>query len=116
MGESESAVLAFARAVLHRVAGGKPQRTLASGTLWRSIANGGDFVHDPAGHDRLTLGRDSKLARSLGSDLKGRISIAMYVAAIGFAWLHPTISDLLYIGVALLWVIPDRRAQAAIDD
>lgn len=62
------------------------------------------------------LGRDSKLARSLGSDLKGRLSIAMYVAAIGFAWLHPTISDLLYIGVALIWVIPDRRTQAAIED
>ena len=62
------------------------------------------------------LGRDSKLALSLGSDLKGRISIAMYVAAIGFAWLHPTISDLLYIGVALIWVIPDRRTQAAIED
>ncbi len=62
------------------------------------------------------LGRDSKLAHSLGSDLKGRISIAMYVAAIGFAWLHPTISDLLYIGVALIWVIPDRRTHAAIED
>ncbi len=62
------------------------------------------------------LGRDSKLARSLGSDLKGRLSIAMYLAAIGFAWLHPTISDLLYIGVALIWIIPDRRAQAAIED
>ncbi len=62
------------------------------------------------------LGRDSKLARSLGSDLKGRLSIAMYLAAIGFAWLHPTISDLLYIGVALIWIIPDRRAQAAFED
>lgn len=62
------------------------------------------------------LGRDSKLAQSLGSDLKGRVSILLYMAAIGFAWLHPTISDLIYISVAMMWVIPDRRARAAAEE
>ena len=62
------------------------------------------------------LGSDSKLAQSLGSDLKGRLSILLYIAGIGLAWLHPTISDLLYIGVALMWVIPDRRARVAAEE
>ncbi len=62
------------------------------------------------------LGSDSKLAQSLGSDLKGRLSILLYIAGIGLAWLHPTISDLIYISVALMWVIPDRRARVAAEE
>ena len=57
-------------------------------------------------------GRESRVARALGSDVKGLVSIALYGAAIGLAFLHTAISDAIYAGVALMWLIPDRRLQA----
>lgn len=60
-------------------------------------------------------GHDSKLAKSLGSDVKGRLSIFIYAAAIAAAPLSPWISDALYIAVALMWIVPDRRVKAAVE-
>jgi len=56
-------------------------------------------------------GDDSKLARAVGSDRKGRISIALYVAAIPLAFVQPLISDALFVIVALVWLVPDRRIE-----
>ena len=63
-------------------------------------------------------GRESKLARAVGNDKKGRLSLASYAAAIGFAFSnHHWLSYALYVSVALIWLIPDRRiaAHAAAD-
>ena len=59
-------------------------------------------------------GRDSKLAAALGSDLKGKISIALYALAIVAAPFVPSVSDAIYVIVAIIWVIPDRRTHAAV--
>lgn len=54
-------------------------------------------------------GRDSAVAEAVGSDAKGYASLAMYTAAIPLAWVSPWISYALYVAVALLWFVPDRR-------
>jgi uncharacterized membrane protein len=56
-------------------------------------------------------GPDSKLARAVGRDWKGKLSIALYVVAIGLAFVNQWISDAIYIGVALMWFIPDPRLE-----
>ncbi len=59
-------------------------------------------------------GPGSVLAAALGPDLKGKISPLLYVAAIGAAFVHPGIAYAVYVLVALLWVIPDRRIGRAL--
>ena len=54
-------------------------------------------------------GRDSAVARAIGSDIKGNISLVIYAAAIPLAFVSPWISYALYVGIALLWFVPDRR-------
>jgi uncharacterized membrane protein len=56
-------------------------------------------------------GDDSRLARAIGSDRKGRISLALYLTAIPAAFVSPFVSDALYIIVALVWLVPDRRIE-----
>jgi uncharacterized membrane protein len=56
-------------------------------------------------------GRDGTLARALGTDWKGHISPLIYAIAIGLAFVAPWMSHLLYISVALIWLIPDRRIE-----
>ena len=56
-------------------------------------------------------GAESKLAQAIGSDVKGKISIAIYVAAILFSFLNQWLGFSLYIVVAIMWFIPDRRIE-----
>ncbi len=56
-------------------------------------------------------GPDSLLARALGSDFKGRISLVCYVSAIAVAFVLPWLSGLLYATVAVIWLVPDRRIE-----
>ncbi len=56
-------------------------------------------------------GRDSALASALGSDWKGKLSMVGYLAAIGLAFVSQWWSDALYVFVALLWLVPDRRIE-----
>jgi TMEM175 potassium channel family protein len=55
--------------------------------------------------------RDSLLARALGKDFKGKISLAVYAAAIPLAFVHPWIACGLYVLVAAIWLCPDRRFE-----
>jgi uncharacterized membrane protein len=57
-------------------------------------------------------GRGSKLAQAVGNDFKGRISLACYAAAILLAFANYWFSYVLYVLVALMWLIPDRRLSA----
>ena len=61
-------------------------------------------------------GEGSALARAIGSDRKGKISLALYVAAIPLAFVNQLVSDALYVIVALVWFIPDRRIERVIGD
>lgn len=54
-------------------------------------------------------GRTSAIAKAIGSDFKGNISIIFYLLAIGVAFISPYISYGLYVTVAVIWIVPDRR-------
>jgi len=56
-------------------------------------------------------GPGSILAKAIGADWKGKISPVCYLSAIPLAFVNPTISMVLYVFVALLWLIPDRRIE-----
>jgi len=56
-------------------------------------------------------GRDSVLASAIGRDLKGKISPLLYAAAIVLAFVSPWLSIALYVLVAVMWLIPDRRIE-----
>jgi TMEM175 potassium channel family protein len=56
-------------------------------------------------------GKDSVLARAIGSDFKGKVSPLFYVAAIGLAFVNVWLSCALYVAVALTWLVPDLRIE-----
>src|SRR5438477_12840029 len=60
-------------------------------------------------------GRNSLLARALGRDWKGKLSPLIYLAAMPLAFVSTWISSGLYASVALLWLIPDRRIEHALE-
>ena len=60
-------------------------------------------------------GKDSKIKAALGKDFKGKISLVIYAAAIALAFVNQYISDALYVLVALMWLIPDRRIESKIN-
>jgi uncharacterized membrane protein len=59
-------------------------------------------------------GRASRLAVAIGDDLKGKVSIVLYVAAIALAFLRAWLAIALYVAVALLWLVPDRRIESRV--
>ena len=59
-------------------------------------------------------GEDSKLAAAVGNEVKGKISGLLYLAAIPMAFVEPWVSGGLYVTVALLWLVPDRRIERLI--
>ncbi|HTY02778.1 MAG TPA: TMEM175 family protein [Rhodocyclaceae bacterium] len=63
----------------------------------------------------VTQGGDSLLARAVGRDFKGKMSPLFYLAAIPAAFVAPAISEFLYVAVALMWLIPDRRIERVVD-
>ena len=56
-------------------------------------------------------GQGSLLLRALGSDVKGKISPLLYATGMAFAFVAPVVSNLIYVAVALMWLIPDRRIE-----
>jgi uncharacterized membrane protein len=60
-------------------------------------------------------GSSSPLAAAIGSDLKGRLSLALYAVAIPVAFVQQAVADALYVTVALIWLVPDRRIESRID-
>ena len=59
-------------------------------------------------------GRDSRLALALGGDLKGKASLVLYLLAIPLAFVQPWLAILLYVIVALIWLVPDRRIESLV--
>jgi uncharacterized membrane protein len=57
---------------------------------------------------------DSRLAVALGRDFKGKISIVIYVAAIGLAFVRSWLACALYVAVVIMWLVPDRRIEKRI--
>ena len=61
-------------------------------------------------------GHNSKLRASIGADVKGTISLAAYASAVALAFVSQWVAGLLYVAVALMWLIPDRRIERALND
>jgi uncharacterized membrane protein len=59
-------------------------------------------------------GTDSLLASAIGKDWKGRVSPALYLVAIPLAYVSSWISNGLFVLVALIWLVPDRRIERAL--
>jgi uncharacterized membrane protein len=56
----------------------------------------------------------SKLSQAIGNDRKGRVSLAAYVVAFACSFVVPWVSVALFVTVAIVWVIPDRRIERVI--
>jgi uncharacterized membrane protein len=56
-------------------------------------------------------GPDSALAKALGSDAKGKASLAIYALAMAAAFYQPLVSLVLYVTVAAIWFVPDPRVE-----
>ena len=61
-------------------------------------------------------GASSRLEAAIGNDLKGRMSVVLYALAIPLAFVNQLISDAIYVMVALMWLIPDRRIESVFDE
>jgi uncharacterized membrane protein len=61
-------------------------------------------------------GRDSRLAAAIGRDLKGKLSPVFYAAGIGASFFRPWIAGCIYVFVAMMWLIPDRRIEHVVDE
>ena len=59
-------------------------------------------------------GPNSSLAAAVGSDSKGRMSLTLYVLGVALAFVQPWISIALYVAVALMWLVPDRRIESQV--
>jgi uncharacterized membrane protein len=56
-------------------------------------------------------GAHSKLKAAIGNDVKARLSTVLYASAIPLAFVHQAIADAIYVCVALMWLVPDRRIE-----
>ena len=61
-------------------------------------------------------GKNSTLAKAIGDDIKGKISLVFYALAIPAAWFLPWVSYGIYILVAVLWLVPDRRIEEVLKE
>jgi len=59
-------------------------------------------------------GSDSTLARALGRDIKGKISIVFYAVGVALAFVNQWLAIAVYLLVALMWLIPDRRIERTV--
>ena len=60
-------------------------------------------------------GKDSLLAKAIGRDFKGKISIVLYLVALPLAFILPALALSLLVLVAVMWLIPDRRIEGVLD-
>jgi len=60
-------------------------------------------------------GENSLLKKAVGADFKGKASPVFYLLGIVFSWVAPWVSGILYVAVAVMWLIPDKRIEKVID-
>ena len=61
-------------------------------------------------------GQETKLAQSLGKDWKGKLSPALYAAAIALSFVRPWLAGSIYVFVALMWLVPDKRIERVVHE
>jgi len=60
----------------------------------------------------LHHGPQSRLAKAVGGNAKGKLSLALYLSSVPLAFVNQWLSDAIFVAVALLWLVPDRRLEA----
>lgn len=61
-------------------------------------------------------GPNSVLARAIGKDWKGKMSPVLYLTAIGVSWVSEWMAGALYVLVAIIWLVPDKRIEVILKD
>lgn len=61
-----------------------------------------------------TMDKKSAFVKAIGADYKGKLSPVIYILAILFAFVSPVLSQFLFIVVAIMWIVPDRRVERAL--
>jgi len=61
-------------------------------------------------------GHNARLAAAVGGDGKGKLSIALYAAAIPLAFVNEWLADAIYVTILLMWLLPDRRIEGKLHD
>lgn len=61
-------------------------------------------------------GTNSTLQKAIGKDIKGKVSVALYLLAMVMAFVQLWIADFIYVFVALMWLLPDRRIEKTLDE
>jgi uncharacterized membrane protein len=56
-------------------------------------------------------GTDSGLTRAIGRDRKGKVSVVLWATGVGLAFVNPWMAVMIYVAVALIWLVPDRRIE-----
>jgi uncharacterized membrane protein len=74
---------------------------LACALAWRLLARAIARLH-----------RDDPSIADFGRSVKSRLSTVLYASAIGLAFVHPWLADAIYVTVAVMWFVPDRRIEA----
>jgi uncharacterized membrane protein len=59
-------------------------------------------------------GPDSRLATATGDDRKGKLSIVLFLSAIALAFVRPWIAIVVYVTVAVIWLVPDTRIESLV--
>jgi TMEM175 potassium channel family protein len=59
-------------------------------------------------------GKNAELGHAIGRDLKGKVSILLYATAIPLAFFHSLSACALYVAVAIIWLVPDRRIETRV--
>jgi uncharacterized membrane protein len=60
-------------------------------------------------------GEASLLAKAVGKDFKGQLSVVLYAVAIAFSFFYHWVSQAIYVCVALMWLVPDRRIERVLN-
>ena len=61
-------------------------------------------------------GPHSRLAAAVGKDVKGKVSVVLYAVAIPLALVNQWFADAIYVLVALIWLVPDRRIESKLNE
>src|SRR5262245_42215933 len=61
-------------------------------------------------------GATSPLQAALGSDVKGKLSVVGYLVAVAIAFVNPWFAAAIYVCIALIWLVPDRRIEKRIQE
>jgi uncharacterized membrane protein len=92
------------------------------GEAWPTALYGLNLLLAAVAYSLLTTaiiareGKNSRLARAIGADFKGYLSLGLYVLGIAAAFWQPVVSYGLFFAVSLIWLIPDKRTERVLGD